>query len=403
VSEESRPKLRVVDLRPIIHQGRPAVLVSDPLRLTDRVLVVPQPLVPLLMLCDGTRDVGRLRAAAALRFGLRVGPEAVEELVSALDNALLLENERFAGALERARADYHAAPFRPLTHAGQSYPADVDELRGWLGEQLAAADVGPAGPHIRGVISPHIDFLRGAPVYARLWKRAAEAARAADLAILLGTDHNGGAGRVTLTRQHYATPFGVLPTAREIVDELAGMLGEIAFAEEIHHRSEHSLELAAVWLHFVRQEMPCQTLPILCGSFAGFVGAAGDPQDDPTFAALTDTLRRATAGRRVFVVAAADLAHVGPAFGGPAQSPLDRARLETTDRELIERACAGDAAGFFAAIRRVGDRCNVCGLPPIYLALRTLGPLAGELVGYAQCPADDEGTSWVSICGVVLG
>jgi hypothetical protein len=63
---------------------------------------------------------------------------------------------------------------------------------------------------------------------------------------------------------------------------------------------------------------------------------------------------------------------------------------------------AGDAAGFFEAIHRDGGRYNVCGLPPIYLMLRALEPARGELVAYDQCPADEEGTSFVSICGVLL-
>ncbi len=47
------------------------------------------------------------------------------------------------------------------------------------------------------------------------------------------------------------------------------------------------------------------------------------------------------------------------------------------------------------------DRNNVCGLPPIYLALRLLGETAGETVAYDQCPADEENTSWVSVAGMV--
>ena len=63
--------------------------------------------------------------------------------------------------------------------------------------------------------------------------------------------------------------------------------------------------------------------------------------------------------------------------------------------------CAGDAEGFLAAIKRVQDRNNVCGVPPIYLALRMLGQVQGERVAYDRCPADEDGTSLVSVCGVV--
>lgn len=407
MTESRFPKLRAIDPRPIAPGGRPSILLRDPLQLTTRNMVIPQQLAPLLALCDGTRDIGGLRASLAVRFGLRVGTDVLERLVAALDEALLLDNDRFAQALERALAEYRQAPCRPPALAGPSYPADADGLRDLLDGYLEAGDddgeVKPPFTDGRGLICPHIDYARGGPTYARVWKRAAEMVEAADLVIMLGTDHFGTDGRLTLTRQHYSTPFGVLPTEIEVVEALAGAMGhDEAFGEELHHRSEHSIELAAVWLHHVRGGQPCELVPILCGSFDHFVRAEADPEHDPTMVTLIDTLRQATAGRRVLVVASADLSHVGPAFGGAAQGLVERARLRAADDELIERMCAGDAQGLFTAIRRDGDRRNVCGLPPIYVALRILSPVQGEPVAYDRCPADANGTSLVSICGILF-
>lgn len=252
-------------------------------------------------------------------------------------------------------------------------------------------------------MSPHIDYERGSSVYARVWKRAAEVVKDAELVVLLGTDHFGEEGGVTLTRQHYATPFGVLPTAQEVVDALAQVIGaELAFAEELHHRSEHSIELAAVWLHHMRGEQPCELVRILCGSFDHFVRGEAGPEDDSAMNALLDTFKERMARRGVIVVAAGDLSHVGPAFGGQPLGIVERARLEAADRELIQRICAGDAQAFYSAIKQEGDRHHVCGLPPIYLALRMLSPVEGELVAYDRCPADEKGTSLVSVCGIVF-
>jgi MEMO1 family protein len=49
----------------------------------------------------------------------------------------------------------------------------------------------------------------------------AETVQQADLAIVFGTDHFSEGFPFSLTRQNYATPYGVLPTAVEIVDRLA--------------------------------------------------------------------------------------------------------------------------------------------------------------------------------------
>jgi AmmeMemoRadiSam system protein B len=377
-------------------------LLRDPLALAGRSVLIPQQLAPLLALCDGTRDLSALRASLAVRYGLRVGPGELERLVAALDEALLLENERSAQAMARALDDYRQAPCRPPVGAGRSYPDDAGELRLMLDRYLA--EVGDDGMpfHGRGLVSPHIDYPRGGPVYAAVWKRAAEAVRAADLVVVLGTDHYGDVP-FTLTRQSYATPFGVLPTAREAVDALAEAAGEeMAFAGELYHRSEHSIELAAVWLHHVREGEPCEIVPVLCGSFGRFVRGKANPADDPALPALVDGIRQVVAGRRALVVAAADLAHVGPAFDGAPVDLVARAQLQAADDELIERMCTGDAEGFLQVIKYVEDRNNVCGLPPIYVTLRVLSPAQGERVAYARCPADQNGTSLVSICGVLL-
>jgi len=399
------PKLRAVDLQPFMRGGRPSILLRDPLQLAERTIVIPQQLAPVLALCDGTRDAGGLSAALAVRYGLRATPEVLEQLLAALDEALLLENDRFAQARERVLAEYRQAPFRSPASAGRAYPADADELRQLLDGYLDAVECEDSRPReVRGLVCPHIDYRRGGPTYAQTWKRVADAVREADLVVLLGTDHFGDGGLVTLTRQHYATPLGVLPTAVESVDALAAAIGpEKAFAGELAHRSEHSIELAAVWLHHVRAGEPCELLPILCGSFAPFVRGEAQPESDPTLAALVDGIKQALRGRRALVVAAADLAHVGPAFGGQPVDLMGRAQLQAADDELIERMCAGDGPGFFAAIKRDGDRRNVCGLPPIYLALRALAPVEGERVAYERCPADQDGTSLVSVCGIILG
>jgi predicted class III extradiol MEMO1 family dioxygenase len=162
------------------------------------------------------------------------------------------------------------------------------------------------------------------------------------------------------------------------------------------------VELAAVWLHYVRDGVPCPILPVLCGSFGRFVRRDADLDGDAALHTFVETLRPLIERGRVLVVAAADLAHVGPAFGGQPLDVLGKARLKASDDALMQSVCAGDGAGFFSAIRQVEDRNNVCGLPPIYVALRLLAPTQGEIVAYDRCPADQNGTSLVSICGIVL-
>lgn len=405
-----KPKLRELEAHPIQHQGQQFVLLRDPLQLSDAQIAIPRPLAPLLALMDGSRDEAALEAALQVRAGVRLASGLLSKLLLDLDSAFLLDNERFAGAKGEALRAYRQTPFRPLTVDGLSSGQTPEATRTWLQSFVDAlppgscsAEADPLQQPIVGLVSPHIDYHRGGAVYAQVWRAAAQAVRKAELVILFGTDHRGSAGTLTLTRQSYATPWGVLPTDHESIEALIGALGErSALGAELHHAREHSIELAAVWLHFVRGK-PVPVVPILCGHFGSFVSGEADLDTHEPFAKTIDILRDVMASRRTLVVAAADLAHMGPAFG--ASHGLDfvgRAKLRSADEQLLTAVYAGDEVAFFEQLQAEGDRRNVCGLPPIYLTLRLLGKTTGEPAGYAICPADPQGMSVVTIAGVIL-
>lgn len=408
MTSNMRPKLRGIQISLEQWQGQPVALLRDPLGLSDRTVAIPRSIVPLLELCDGTRDAATLRSALELRFGLRVAPDYLDKMLSELDEALLLENERFAQAYKETVERFRSAPSRSSTMAGTVYPADPEWLERTLKEYFdrvppQAEDI-PEIEQMRGLVSPHIDYQRGAAVYAGVWRRVAAAAQSAEVAIILGTNHHDCQKLFTLTRQSYSTPWGVLTTASDVVDSVAAALGkEEVFAEELHHRSEHSVEMAAVWLHYLVKDKVCELVPVLCGSFQKFIEGDGQPGDDEGVALFVDTVRKATANRCTLIVAAGDLAHMGPAFGD--HYPIDvveRAKLSSADGELMDTIASGDAEGMFSLVKKEGGRRRICGLSPIYLALRLLGETTGKVTGYAQCPADRQGASFVSICGMVL-
>lgn len=404
-----RPKLRPLDSRWVTSQGDTYLLLRDPQGISDKELLVPQAITPLLSLCDGKRDIPSLQIALELLTGLHLSREHIEQLMQQFKEALFLDDVDFDSAREAMLKEYLEVPYRKPALAGTTYPQDPRELRERLDEFCnSSATSRPQGEEdgkpVMGLISPHIDYQRGAHIYASVWLRVAETVRQRDLVIILGTDHTGGPGRLTLTRQNYATPWGTLPTAQDMVNELAGILGkEQAFDEEIHHIKEHSIELALVWLHYLLGDTHCQVLPILCGSFSPQIQDGTIPWENETVGKAIAMLRGLVKEHNAFVVAAGDLAHVGPAFGD--RLPMDavgRANLRGIDEALLSAICAGDREEFFRNIQREGDRYKICGLSPIYLALSILEDIQGEVTGYQHCPADAQGDSLVSIAGVLL-
>ncbi len=316
--------------------------------------------------------------------------------------ALLLEGEATASATAEALATYHAAPFRPPAFAGSVYPSALPDLIAHLMafDMAAGAEVLPPD-RVCGVLTPHIDFARGSRIYAQAWRQARDAVRDAEQVILLGTDHCGSRGSLTLTSQHYATPWGTFDDDPVVRDAVAAAFGEeAAYADELHHRTEHSAELAAVWLHHVRNGKSVLLTPVLCGP----PGPALDYSTDGPPGANSPTSRalgvlRSAVAEGAFVVVAGDLAHVGPAFGDPqAFEARELEQVREADMALVA-ACGGGAGAMLAASARAHDRYRVCGLGPLAVALAIMPPVALELVDYAQCPADAGDSSFVSVAG----
>jgi AmmeMemoRadiSam system protein B len=414
------PRLRPLDIRHEVQNGQPCVLLRDPLQLSEQMLLIPQPWASVLVFCDGRHDAPAMANAFTERYQLPLQPATVEELLAALDQVYLLENARSAEAIERVLDEYRRAPFRTPILAGSGYPAEPEALHALLQDYLEAATAAPkpltAWPARAGLLSPHIDYSRGGSVYAEVWKAAAEAAEAAELIVLFGTDHYGD-DAFTLTRQDYATPYGVLPTEQSIVDELAAVIGEkAAFAGELRHRDEHSLELVAVWLHHMRNGKPVDIVPILTGSLRFRPQNGNHVATESTMESLLATLDEIAGDRRLLIVASGDLAHVGPAFGG---EPLDtpaRHNIRQADEELLDAMRMGDSQRFLDIIEGVDNRNNVCGVSPIYLTMRLVegtgarsdgrgansSGLIGEQFAYAECPADECYTSAVTVAGMTF-
>lgn len=403
-----KPQLRVLDFQPIFHRGEQMWLLRDPWQLSERQLIVPQAIAQMLLLCDGTRTTDEIRVELAEVSGIEIPFEIIADVLSQLDQNCLLHSERFEIERARALAEYRAHSYRPPALAGLSYPASPTELTTLFeGYENTTPNHGLDSHSWRGVVSPHIDYPRGGPVYAQVWREAKSSVLDADLVLIFGTDHNGSAGSITLTRQPYATPFGVIPNDPGLIDKLAETIGERdAYAEEINHRNEHSIELSAVWLHYLfhrANRAPCPMVPILIGSFHHFLSNGHHPADEATFNRFLDTLRRETAGQRVLVVGSVDLAHVGPAFGDslPMDTPR-RSMLRDEDHKLMSAVMRGSAAEFYSRIHSIHDRNRICGFAPLYHMLRYLDATTGTQIAYDQCPADQMDTSLVSICGLLL-
>jgi AmmeMemoRadiSam system protein B len=395
-------RLRTVNALPATHENRQMVLLQDPLGIASKSILIPPEVTPLLMLCDGTRSVEQIQSDLATTYGFKVQLDDIRVWLELFNDAALLENDDFRIQKEKVLKAYRANASRHMTLADDIYPAGSEALSSILEPYLTHASPALDGEFFTGMICPHIDYFRGWRVYAEVMSRARASIKEAELIIMLGTDHFDDGNPLSLTQQSYETPHGVLTTPKQLVSSLQQELPQIdVFAGELRHRFEHSIELALVWLHHMRDGASCDVLPILCGAHDLFFEEDGKTEHlwVPTFITKLKDLMQ---GKKALIVAAADLAHVGLAFGGTAIAADQRAQVALADEKLLQQVKDVDPQAFIDEINTVNDRYNVCGTTPIFLLLRLLAPTRAQIVSYELCPADQAETSWVSVCGALV-
>jgi MEMO1 family protein len=388
----ARPRLVPLEPRPVaLQDGTQGVALRDPYGVLDGVAFVTPGAYWILAHFDGRRTAAEARAALE-HAGLRVSLADVERVASQAAEAGLVAGPVYEARRAAALAAFRSGAREPAC-AGSSYPDDPAALDA----MLASFFLDPAGPGrrdassragagVRLLVAPHIDFGRGGPVYAHAY--AALEGCDADLYLVFGTAHASPQRLFTLTRQDYATPLGAVATDRAVVDALATDLGDDElFGDELVHRGEHSCEFQMVWLRWLFPDRPLRAVPVLCSSISHLEDPA---RETSRFLAA---LARATAGRKVCCVAGADLAHVGPMYGDERPPSLDAlAGLDRQDRSTLARLAAGDAGAFHRDAILEDDRRRLCGVAPIYAAMRASGRGA-RLLRYRQWT---DGTDMVS-------
>ena len=146
--------------------------------------------------------------------------------------------------------------------------------------------------------------------------------------------------------------------------------------------------MQAVYLHYLFEKNPnLRIVPILCGSFCEIISRGGYPHESEEITVFIETLGKIMRedGRKICLVASADLAHVGRQFGHQfLVSEAVMEEIKKKDLEMLTCVIKCDADGFFEHILKERDQRNICGLPPIYALLRLLENSTGKLLNYTS-------------------
>ncbi|MGA2133085.1 MAG: AmmeMemoRadiSam system protein B [Bryobacteraceae bacterium] len=399
------PRLRpVLDLFPSPAPDRPGLLVRDPYRYSDAVLIIPPPLVEVLRCFDGRQTDLDLRSLLVQITGdLQVGP-LEQHLVETLSSAGFLENEAFAQMKADREGEFAASPKREPAHAGGAYPLQLAELTQTMTRYMDGAAATPAPPPgLFGIAAPHVSPEGGWQSYRAAYQMLGPEFRDRTF-VILATSHYGEPERFGLTRKPFVTPLGETTTDTALVDWLEAHGGPAVRMEDYCHSFEHTVELQVIFLQHIYGP-GVRILPILCGQFAHSLYGGGAPESDAAvarfFAALAEIEARES--RRLFWILGIDMAHMGARYNDDFEAHADRglmAEVAERDRRRIARILASDAGGFWDLVREKHDDLKWCGSAPLYTFLKALPGARGELLRYEQWNIDPR--SVVSFAGMAF-
>jgi len=392
------PKLRYVEAIPSEENGKKVVYLRDPQNPGGNVIAVSPSAVIALSLFDGEKSVEDICGILSQRFGGDVRKEDIENIVSKLDEALFLDSPRYREYINGIEREFRETEVREAGFAGLSYPSSADELGEWFGRFLEEAGGengnGETGK-LKGIVSPHIDYSRGGVSYAKAYATLPESE--ADVFIIFGTSHYGQVDNpFILTKKNFRTPLGEAKTNGEIIERLEAACGWDLYEGELSHKTEHSIEFQVAFLQYMLGGKRDFTIvPVLCTSFHRMVTEGSSPSEDERVSKFLGEMKEIISGlgERAFIIAGADMAHVGLKFGDN-----DRVNDETLgvirERDLASLAFGEnmDAEGFYRSIESEKDWRKICGLSPIYAALSTTGAKRGVLLDYDQALEPDTGS-----------
>lgn len=394
------PKLRNLNIFPIKSSNQILICFQDPQNISNKVLFIPPEIYFIISLFDGKHSILDIQVEYMRRFGEFLFKEKIEEVVNQLDESLFLYSDRFEKVLKEKEKLFKKSLIREAQFAGKSYEREPDLLRAQLEgyfnkiiDELQSEQ--EKSNSLKGIVAPHIDFLRGGTCYAFAYKEMIKKNQSKCF-IIIGTSHLPLQNPFCLTKKDFETPFGIVPVDKELVDAIQSRYPYDLLKDEIAHRSEHSIEFQCIFLRYIYPNpYPLMIVPILSGSLHEVIGKKVDPRSIESISRFIDALKESISslGRDVCYIASADLTHMGLQFGDPQGiNDYELRIIKEEDLSMLRYVENIDGKGFFSSIMRDRDRRRICGLSAIYTLLEAIEAKKGKILKYDQAFTSETGS-----------
>jgi AmmeMemoRadiSam system protein B len=398
------PKLRRLERLRLRRGDEDLLVLRDPLELAEP-FAVDALYEPVLDALDGQRTLAQIRQSLLMRGLVTVELADLEEFVDELGEVGLLDDDRFRELWSEMHDAFAEQEIRAPRRAGLLYPDDPATLREWLApvlpDPVSPARTGrvaeEAGPGYGGIPIAVLVAHQPPPILGAALRRLLASLPAPEQyrrVVILATDHSPGLLPYASADKDWATPLGPVACDLELLAKLDDRLPWL-LREQTRLRCADPIEWTTLLLRALWGERCPPVLPLACGQ------TRLTSQDGAERAReLTDELLRllgpSTQAGEVLWWTAAELSHVGPAYGQaklPTREQVladDRALLgplldnqpeglarACMDRPQASRPSGAAALATLADVLPAGYRAALLGLDAV--------PVPGDVPGWIGC------------------
>lgn len=383
--KESKPVVRALEPIPVEHNGERVIFLRDPQNFSPNGLTISVQAFWIISMMDGVNSVEQIGANFNKAFKTNIPLDDMEKLVTALDDNLMLDNDKFEGHKKKVVENFLASPVRKPALAGTGYPADAVELSKMLDAYMDGASFPSSAPF--ALVAPHIDLRAGGQSFGAAYSQLRNSR--AETFVILAIGHALSEDFFACTDKDFETPLGVSLLNRHFLAALESGFGEPLYSNSFAHRDEHSAELQLLFLQkLFGGENPSKRIVPILFSFPETIDEMNHPMFNPQrIGRFINALKKAVEemGEKVCVIAGVDLSHVGQRFGQMDGVPKELLeRVEKEDRRLLELIAEVDKKGFVEFMKEVNPKNHVCGFPALYVLLELLNGRKGKLLDYSQ-------------------
>jgi hypothetical protein len=364
---------------PIQHNGQQAIGLRDAQMISEQ-MVVTGPLAQFLLgHMDGQTPIDDIVAKGRQQAQQQNVPDqAVQQitedplktLIGQLDAAGMLEGPRFDEMLATLRTEFDSTDVLPPSATaevadalakqdlGEGFESASDEVKQEAGSRKMAETFDqmiektlenaedPSWDALpRAVFVPQMDYQRGWLNYAAVYGRM----RVCDppkRVVIIGSNNFGRGAGVVGCDKGFASPLGACLLDEPFLETVKSALGpdgaEKLLANKYDHEREGSIEMQIPWLRHVFADRETGEAPRVCAFLVhDYLRNNGEPYDDTGLGAesFIDALKTAImqSDGDTLVICAAELAHVGPAFGDQVRLVKDEPQADEFRQKTVEQ------------------------------------------------------------------